>query len=316
MKARGRFMSREELRNNAVSYLKQASKIVRFEGDNPIEIRYNGDWLTKLKLEDLLGIAEHFTVQQMIERDMYQVRLKANEPINLREFMYPLLQGYDSVAMNVDLEQGGSDQTFNMLAGRTLVKAMLGKEKFVMTVPLLTDSKGVKIGKTEGNVIGLTDPPNELYGKIMSLGDDAIIPCFTLLTDIPLADIDSMNATITAGTNPMDLKKRLAHELTKMLNSEKDADTAQKEFESRFQNGDVATADLPVVSLSALPVTGTVISYVVALGLVKSNSDARRLIGQHGVRLNSVVLSNPKDELHLQADDVVEVGRKAVKIGK
>ena len=129
-------MSRQELRDNAVSYLKQAGKIVRFEGENPIEIRYNGDWLTKLTLEDILNIAQNFTVQQMIERDMYQARMKAGDSINLREFLYPLLQGYDSVAMKVDLELGGSDQMFNMLAGRTLCKNMLGKEKFVMTTPL------------------------------------------------------------------------------------------------------------------------------------------------------------------------------------
>jgi tyrosyl-tRNA synthetase len=189
MKARGKFMSRKELRDNAVDYLKQAGKIVRFEGDNPIEIRYNGDWLTALDLEHILDIAGHFTVQQMIERDMYQQRLRANEPINLREFLYPLLQGYDSVAMNVDLELGGSDQMFNMLAGRTLVKAILQKEKFVMTTPLLADANGVKIGKSEGNVIGLTDEPSDFFGKIMSLGDDAIIPCFTLLTDVPSQDI-------------------------------------------------------------------------------------------------------------------------------
>ena len=138
---------------------------------------------------------------------MYQVRMKAGDPINLREFLYPLLQGYDSVAMQVNLELGGSDQTFNMLAGRTLVKNMLNKEKFVMTVPLLADAKGVKIGKTENNVIGLTDEPTDFYGKIMSLGDDAIIPCFTLLTDMPMNEIETMKDKMKAGDNPMVWKK-------------------------------------------------------------------------------------------------------------
>src|SRR3989344_3568949 len=142
MKARGKFRSREELRANAVDYEKQAGKIVRFDGENPVEILYNSDWLNALKLVDILGIAQHFSVQQLIERDMFQERMKKGESINLREFLYPLLQGYDSVAMNVDLEMGGTDQAFNMLAGRQLVSAMQGREKFVMTVPLLSDEIG------------------------------------------------------------------------------------------------------------------------------------------------------------------------------
>ena len=163
-KSREKFMTREELRANARDYVKQASKIVRFDGDNPVEILYNSDWLNTLTLVDILEILQHFSWQQLSERDLFDVRRKRGEEINMREFIYPVLQGYDSVAMNVDLEMGGTDQTFNMLAGRHLVKAMQGREKFVMTVPLLADAKGVKIGKTEGNVIGLTDPPNDFYG--------------------------------------------------------------------------------------------------------------------------------------------------------
>src|SRR3989338_6338616 len=190
-KTRERFFTSKELRANAQGYLTQASKIVRFYGPNPIKILYNGDWLNKLTKTDILNIAEHFSVQQLIERDMFQERLKNGESINLREFLYPLLQAYDSVEMEVDLELGGTDQTFNMLAGRDLLKAMKGKEKFVMTTPLLADSNGVKIGKSEGNVIGLTDPAPNLFGKIMALGDDSIIPLFTLLTGVPIQEINS-----------------------------------------------------------------------------------------------------------------------------
>lgn len=311
MKARGRFMSREELRENAKDYLMQASKIVRFDGENPIEIRYNGDWLTKLKLEDILGIAQHFTVQQMIERDMYQERIKAGDPINLREFLYPLLQGFDSVAMNVDLEQGGVDQTFNMLAGRTLVKAMQGREKFVMTVPLLADAKGVKIGKTEGNVIGLTDPPGDFYGKIMSLGDDAIIPCFTLLTDIPSEEIDQIQQKMKEGANPMTFKKQLAYALTGQLNSESEAAKAQNDFEQRFQEGKIKDADLPV---SPSPAPDSALSDVlVQIGLAGSKSEAKRLIMQKAVKHNGELLTQ-NDSVTLKPDDIIEVGRKAVRI--
>ncbi len=315
MKARGRFMSRDELRENAKAYLMQAGKIVRFDGENPVEIRYNGDWLTKLQLQEILDLAGNFTIQQMIERDMYQVRLKANEPINLREFLYPLLQGYDSVAMNVDLELGGSDQMFNMLVGRTLVKTMLNKEKFVMTTPLLTDSKGVKIGKTEGNVIGLTDEPSDFFGKIMSLGDDAIIPCFTLLTDISLEKIAEMKTAIEKKLeNPIVLKKQLAFELTKMLHSDELAQKAQSDFETRFQKGRVEAVDLPTVSLGNIPLEGNTIEYIVSLGLAKSNSDARRLIEQHAIKVNDQVVSNPKEAVHVRVGDIFQAGRKAVKI--
>ncbi len=308
MKARGKFMSRSELRDNATAYLMQASKIVRFDGDNPVEIKYNGDWLTELKLEDMLGIAQNFTVQQMIERDMYQVRIKAGDPINLREFLYPLLQGYDSVAMKVDLELGGSDQTFNMLAGRTLVKNMLGKEKFVMTVPLLADSKGVKIGKTEGNVIGLTDAPTDFYGKIMSLGDDAIIPCFTLLTDTPDEEITAIQEQMTRGENPMKFKKQLAFELTKQFNSENEATKAQNDFIQKFQIKNLATVIMPTIPLKAFNSAPTISEFLLATKLVPSRSEAKRLIQQGAVKIDdTAVIDDNKPKVRIGT--VIKVGK-------
>jgi tyrosyl-tRNA synthetase len=316
MKARGRFMSREELRANAQDYVRQAGKIVRFDGENPVEILYNSDWLNKLKLVDILNIAQNFSVQQLIERDMYQVRMKAGESINLREFLYPLLQGYDSVAMNIDLEMGGTDQSFNMLAGRQLVQSMLNKEKFVMTVPLLADAKGVKIGKTEGNVIGLTDAPNDFYGKIMSLGDDAIIPCFTLLTNLPDKEITTMKSAMELGENPMAFKKLLAFELTKQFNSKKDAEDAQHEFETRFQKHDLKSAELPLVSLQLLKTGATIIDLAVAAGCVSSRSEAKRLVEQKAIKINTTVVASFNEPAVVKPGDTVAIGRKAVKIIK
>lgn len=307
MKARGRFMSREELRENAKAYLMQASKIVRFDGDNPVEILYNGDWLTELKLEDILGIAQNFTVQQMIERDMYQVRIKAGDPINLREFLYPLLQGYDSVAMKVDLELGGTDQTFNMLAGRTLVKNMLGKEKFVMTVPLLADSKGVKIGKTEGNVIGLTDEPTEFYAKILSLGDDAIVPCFTLLTDTPLEAIEEMKQKMEKGENPMTFKKQLAFELTHEFNTEENAKKAQEEFENVHQKGQTPTVAEEFVTDQT---EWNPVDLLVAAKAAASKSEARRLLEQGAVEVNGASIKGQVSSIKVKNNDIVKVGKK------
>lgn len=313
-KSREKFMTREELRANAKDYVKQASKIVRFDGDNPIEILYNGDWLNKLTLVDILDIASHFSWQQLAERDLYQERIKRGETLNFREALYPLLQGYDSVAMNVDLELGGTDQTFNMLAGRQLVQQMLHKEKFVMTVPLLTDARGVKIGKTEGNVIGITDEPTDFYGKIMALGDDAIIPCFTLLTDISDGDISDTQTKMKAGDNPMTFKKQLAFELTKQFNSESDAQKAQSEFETRFQKGQVAQSDLPKVSLNTLKTGSSIADTLVAFGLASSKSEAKRLVEQKAVKINGVLVIPSKNPAVLSPRDTIEVGRKAVKI--
>ena len=265
-KTREKFFTSEELRENAKGYLEQAKKIVRFDGDNPVKIMYNGDWLNKLTKTDILNIAQNFSVQQMIERDMYQERLKAGEEINLREFLYPLLQAYDSVAMDVDLELGGSYQTFNMLAGRTLMKKMKGKEKFVITTPLLSDSAGVKIGKSEGNVIGLTDEPNDLFGKIMSLGDDAIIPMFTLLTDVPTEEIEKFNLKKDA----LNLKKKVAHIFVAGLHSEQEAQEAEENFSNTFQKKEIPEA-------KEIEGEGLLTPILLRAKFVSSNGETRRL---------------------------------------
>ena len=303
--ARDKFFTRDELRQNGKDYVIQSSKIVRFDGPNPVKILYNSDWLNKLGLVELLNIAGHFTLQQMLERDLYQERLKNNIPLSLREFMYPLLQGYDSVAMNVDLELGGSDQTFNMLAGRTLVAAMLHKDKFVMTVPLLTDAKGTKIGKTEGNVIGLTDAPNDFFGKIMALGDDAIVNCFTLLTDMPLEEIEDMKKKMEKGDNPMIFKKKLAFELTKAFNDKQVAQSAQAAFEGTFQQRQAPT-DLP--TFKTTQALWNLTDLLVAASLASSKSEAKRLIEQSAVEINSVRCQT--SSVTLKNNDIIKVGKK------
>ena len=274
-KTRENFFTGEELRANAKDYLSQAKKIVRFDGPNPIKILYNGDWLNKLTMVDILNITQHFSVQQLIERDMFQERLKTGESINLREFLYPLLQGYDSVAMDVDLELGGSDQTFNMLAGRMLMRAMKGKEKFVMTMPLLSDSKGVKIGKTEGNVIGLTDNPNDLFGKIMSLGDDAIIPMFNFLTDVPVEEISSFNIR----KNAMNLKKRVASNIVEQLYDKILAKLAEENFSKTFQK-----REIPEKMKEVKYENGELLSEVLVKNkILSSKSEWRRLVLENAV---------------------------------
>ncbi|HSX40058.1 MAG TPA: tyrosine--tRNA ligase [Candidatus Saccharimonadales bacterium] len=315
-KTRGRekFLSREELRKNATDYVKQAQKIVSFEGDNPVEILFNGDWLTKLTLVDILEIAGNFTWQQLSERDMFEDRAKKGEPINMREFLYPLLQGYDSVAMKVDLEIGGTDQTFNMLCGRTLVQNMLSKNKFVLTTPLLTDATGRKIGKTEGNVIALNDKPEDLFGKIMALSDDVIVKGLEYLTDVPMDEIEKINEAITGGENPVKFKKQLAFEIVKQLNSDADARNAQEHFEKTVQQKELPDE----VSVIELDPNDNLISYsdlLVKTGLASSKSEAKRLIEQGGVEVDNTRVENPNEEITITDELLLKVGkRKFVKV--
>lgn len=311
-KTRETFFTREELKKNAKNYVMQASKIVRFDGEHAAEILYNGEWLNTLKLADILKIAGHFTVQQFLERDMYQERIKVGEGISLREFLYPLLQGYDSVAMNVNMEIGGTDQTFNMLVGRTLVQRMLHNEKYVVTVPLLADSKGVKIGKSEGNVIGITDAPETLYAKIMTLGDDSITNCFTLLTDTSEKDIEEMKRKMEAGENPMTYKKKLAFELTQYFHSEEKAVKAQESFEHIVQKGEIPN-DIPQFTVERR--SWVVLDLLIQSKLVVSRSEARRLIDQRAVELNGIMIEPGTHEITLNHQDIIRVGkRKYVKI--
>lgn len=310
LKARDKFMTREELRKNAKDYVMQASKIVRFEGENAAEILYNGNWLNKLTLPEILEIFGHFTLQQLSERDLFKERMKRNEPVNLREFVYPLLQAYDSVEMKVDLEIGGSDQTFNMLCGRTLVKEMLSKGKFVLTTPLLADSQGNKIGKTEGNVIALTDPPNQLFGEIMSLSDDIIIKGLEYLSDVPQEEIQNTKKAIKSGQNPLPFKKRLAFEVVKQLNGEEAAQKAQSEFESVFQKKQKPDE---IESIRVEKAEINLVEFLVNNRLAESRSAAKRLLDQGAIEIDGQTIKD--QEVEFKEGQVVKIGkRRFVKI--
>lgn len=310
--ARDRFLTKEELRQNAKDYVMQAGKIVRFDGPNKAEILYNSDWLNKLNLVDLLNLFGKFTIQQLIERDMFQKRLKENKPINLREFVYPLLQGYDSVAMGVDLEMGGNDQTFNMLTGRTLVREMLKKEKYVLTVPLLTDKEGRKIGKTEGNVIALTAPPRELFGMMMTLPDDVIGKGFEYITNLPMSEVKKISESLNKGENPMILKKKLAFEVTKILNDETAAKDAREYFEQIFQKRSLPT-EVQEVTIAAKFITATEI--LIQAGLATSNSQAKTLIRGGAMEIDGNKINDPFKQIEIKSGQVVKLGKhKFVKI--
>lgn len=309
-RTRDRFLNLDELRQNAKDYVLQAGKIVKFDGENPVEIRYNGDWLNKLNLSEILEIAGHFTLQQMIERDLYQERLKNNEPLNLREFMYPLLQGYDSVAMKVDAEVGGTDQTFNMLAGRKLVRDYLNKEKFVMTTPLLEDSSGRKIGKTEGNVIALNDKPEDLYGKIMALSDDVIVKGMEYLTDIPLEGIKEVKDALEKGENPVKFKKQLAFEIVLQLSSKEQAEKAQLNFENTIQKGR-APEEIVEIRLSSDDESFVNEALLVSINLASSKAEAKRLFEQGGISVDDGRIAL-KDNVEVKNGMLLKVGKRRI----
>jgi tyrosyl-tRNA synthetase len=302
-------LTHKEVLENAKTYQEQAEKVVKFDGKNPVKLKFNSEWLDKLTFNEVAELATFFTVQQFLERDMYQKRIKEEKPIGLHEFLYPLMQAYDSVAMNVDMEVGGNDQTFNMLVGRELIKAKLGREKFVITVPLLLGTDGQKMGKSLGNYIPLTDNFNDMFGKIMSLRDDLIVQYFELCTILPLQSIKSLAKELS----PMDLKKRLAFEIVKMYHSEKEAQKAQEEFEQVFQKRNLPQENILVHEIKPVE-NDDVLKILTESGLVSSRSEAKRLIAQGGVDIDGATIKEAS-EVKMKDGSIIKAGkRKFLKI--
>lgn len=303
-------MTMDEIKTNFKTYKQQASKILDF---SKAKIVYNGDWLGKLKFTEIVKLAQNFTVQQMIERDMYQKRLVEKKPIGLHEFLYPLMQGYDSVHMEVDVEIGGNDQLFNMLAGRTLLKIYKNKDKHVITTPLIEGLDGRKMSKSYGNSINIMDEPNDMFGKTMSVRDDLIIKYFELCTDVPLEEIKDIKKDLDAGKNPRDIKARLGREIVALYHGKKAAEAAEVEFANVFRNKE-KPLNLPSVELRIA--NCELRELLVKLSLASSKSEAQRLIEQGGVRIDDQVLTDWKALVDIKKGMIVQVGkRKFVKIG-
>lgn len=296
-------LTQAQIETNFHTYKEQASKILDF---SKAKIMYNGDWLSNLSFQNIVELAQHFTVQQMIQRDMYQKRLEQDKPIGLHEFLYPLMQGYDSVHMEVDLEIGGNDQLFNMLAGRTLLQAYKQKEKFVLTTPLIEGTDGRKMSKSYHNTINLTDSPTDMFGRAMSMSDDLIIKYFILCTDLPLKEIDEIDQSLKAGSNPRDAKMKLAGELVKMYHSEKEAIQAQEDFVNVFKKGGVPE-EMPEFKLNG---ERNIVDLLVLCNLVKTKSEARQLIEQGGVKVKDEKIISHSHVVHLEEGMVIQVGKR------
>ncbi len=301
-----RALSSEEINKNMRSYLKQALHILP---KGKFELKYNSEWLEKLTFKDVIKLSSHFTQQQMIIRDMFQERLKADQPIYLNEFLYPLAQGYDSVAMQVDGEIGGNDLTFNMLVGRTLSKQLLDKDKIVITTWLLEDpiTKKKIMNKSEGKYISLNDKAGDMYGKVMAINDSAVIPLFMHATEVLSSSIDGEIHELSK-TQPMKAKKQLAFELVKLHHGEKEAQKAKEEWENVFSK-----KELPE-NIQEVPGDGMkIVDFITEHALAPSSSEAKRLLDQGAVSINDEVV---KEWSHiLKKGDVVRVGpRKFLKV--
>lgn len=296
-------LTSEQIEANFHTYKEQASKILDFK---KAKIMYNGDWLSKLSFKNVVELAQHFTVQQMIERDMYQKRIKEGKPIGLHEFFYPLMQGYDSVHMEVDLEIGGNDQLFNMLAGRTLLQAYKGKEKHVLTTPLIEGLDGRKMSKSYNNTINITDEPLDMFGKIMSMTDELIIKYFILCTDLPMKEIDEIDKSLKGGLNPRDAKMKLASEIVTLYHGDKAASQAEHDFVNVFKKGGVPD-DMPEFKLSG---DRNIIDLLELCKLISTKSEGRRSVEQGGIRIDDKKIESVDQVIHLKKGMVIQVGKR------
>lgn len=310
-------LTQAQVEENLKLYKEQAGKILDFnDKHNPITILFNSHWQDKLKFQDILELASVFTVQQMIKRVMFQTRRQEDKPIYIHEFMYPLMQAYDSFHMNIDVEVGGNDQMFNMARGRDLVIKWLNKEKVVLPNKLLEDPTGKKMGKTEGNMIMLSDSPQDMYGKVMAFSDGMIAPAYELLTEIPMDEITQMETDMkNTKVNPMELKKKLAFMITAEHKGESAAEKALKYFENVFQNGEINETEVPTVKVDKTEIP-LVELLVTCLKFAPSNGQAKRLIEQGAVEIDGQKIKDKNYTVTIENGAIIRAGKQIAKIVK
>lgn len=297
-------LTRGEVLNNCKNYKKQLSRIISFSGNNPAKFVFNSKWLAKMNFSDVLDLTSRVTVDQMLKRDMFEKRMSENKPLFIHEFMYPLMQGYDSVAMKVDGEIGGNDQTFNMLMGRELSRELINKEKFVLTTKLLVDADGKKMGKTEGNMITLEDSPSNMFGKVMSWTDGMIMNGFELCTGVENSKIEQFKKELESGVNPKDIKMVLAKEIVNTFCGDVFGDKAEQDFINTFSKGGVPENIEEIKVLKDEKMADVLLK----AGTVESKGEWRRLVLAGGV-------SNAEtDEKITSPDELVK--NITLKVGK
>lgn len=304
-----KMLSAEEIQENIKTYLDQLKLILDME---KTEIVYNGDWLEKLSLEDVLKLLSQFTVAQMVSREDFAKRLKDNKPVSLVEFMYPILQGYDSVAIKADVELGATEQKFNILRGRDLQKNAGQEQQICMMMPILVGLDGVeKMSKSLNNYIGITEIPNDMFGKAMSISDELMWTYYEMATDVPMEEVIDMKKGVENGTfHPMEAKKKLGCEIVKSYHGDEEGKKAREWFENVFSKKDLSV-DLPEVKID-VDEADAIELLVNQLGFFKSNSEARRLIQQGGFKINDEAVTDVAATISIEDGMIVRAGKKKI----
>jgi tyrosyl-tRNA synthetase len=305
-------LSRQEVLHNTKDWIEQLSPIINFsDKDNPVEVKYNYDWLSKMTFEDVIDLASNFTVQRMLERDMFEKRMKEERPIYVHEFFYPLMQGYDSVHLEVDVEMCGNDQKFNALCGRTLLKRYKDKEKFVFITTLLENpvTKEKMMSKSLGTGVFLNSSNTEMYGQIMSQADENILQLFTDCTRVSLLEIEEIEKKLKENKiNPRDLKMKLAYEVVSLFHGKDLAEKAQEYFVNTFQKKEMPD-DIKEFKFNSGD--KQIVDLLLELNLVSSKSEARRLIEQGGVKIDGEVFKDINKVLKLKDNMIVQKGKRS-----
>jgi len=300
-------LTREQVLANAESYREQVFKVL---DPDKTEVVFNSAWMDKFSAVDLIKLAATHTVAQMLERDDFGKRYKSNQPIAIHEFIYPLVQGYDSVALKADIELGGTDQKFNLLMGRELQRHFGQPAQCVLTMPLLEGLDGInKMSKSLGNYIGVTDTPQDMFGKLMSVSDDLMWRYFDLLSFRSLAQVANFREEVEQGRNPRDIKVLLAQEIVARFHSQKAAEEALNEFEARFRKG-VLPDDMPEITVASTAGHIAIANLLKQAGLVASTSEALRMIEQGAVKLDGDKVSDKALQLKAGAVVVAQVGKR------
>ncbi|HDL64870.1 MAG TPA: tyrosine--tRNA ligase [Proteobacteria bacterium] len=302
-------LSSEEIMENARTYQEQVFKILDRE---KTEVVYNSSWLSGLTFPDVIDLTSRYTVARMLERDDFSKRYKGGKPISILEFLYPLMQGYDSVAVKSDVELGGTDQTFNLLVARDIQREYGETPQAIVTLPLLEGTDGVqKMSKSLGNYIGVSEPALDIYGKLMSISDDLMWRYFELLSARSMAEIEEAKLECASGTNPMVWKKKLAFEITERFSSAPEAGTAREQFESVHQKKEIPE-EMATVQVSAAEVSGgiDIITLLRRAGLVNTNSEARRKIQEGAVRINNKKIFEHNAVIPVKDNDIIRLGKR------
>jgi len=306
-----RQLSREEINQNAKTYEEQIYKILDPE---KTRIEFNSRWCDPMKFEDVIGLTSRYTVARILERDDFANRLRANQPISILELLYPLVQGYDSVALEADVELGGTDQKFNLLVGRTLQREYGQEPQVILTMPILEGLDGVqKMSKSLGNHIGINEPPVEIYGKTMSIVDDLMWKYFELATDVSTTEIERLQADVESGAlHPKQAKQRLAREIVTLYHGQDEAVAAERQFEKVFARKELPD-DMPRLMIERADLSNGkvwIVKMLVRAGFAGSNGEARRLIQQGGVRINQQEITIDDCDVRVGDGDVLQAGKR------